>query len=194
MKIIITEEQFDKYQQKMLDTINKYGFLETVNMLGINRMRLAQLTNIPIKGDTFFDKNEVVVGQLLKDLVNLDDVYNECDLFYHSMSKTISWSCTFDDGEQLINTLTYATPYYNDNDMTPVETKKFVVMKDGEKEENRSMSEYGDMSNNYWTIIHSPTEFKNINELISWFENEYKPIVYKAIKRHLKHFKEEYNL
>ena len=82
MKIIITEEQFDKYQQKMLDSVNKYGFLETVKMLGINRMRLAQLTNIPIKGDTFFDKNEVVVGQLLKDLVAIDKVYNECNLIY----------------------------------------------------------------------------------------------------------------
>ena len=187
MKIIITEEQFNKYQQKMLDSVNKYGFLETANMLGINRMRLAQLTNIPIKGDTFFKKNEVVVGQLLKDLVNLDDVYNECDLIYDSMSRTIHWNCTFNDGEQIINTLTYATPYYDDNNMTPVDTDEFEVIKDGESED------YGGMSNEYSTGIHSPSEFKNVDELISWFENEYKPVVYKAIKRHLKEFKEEYN-
>ena len=186
MKIIITKEQFDKYQQKMLDSVNKYGFLETVNMLGINRMRLAQLTNIPIKGDTFFDKNEVVVGQLLKDLVNLDDVYNECDLIYDSMSRTIHWNCTFNDGEQIINTLTYATPYYDDNNMTPVDTDEFEVIKDGESED------YGGMSNEYSTVIDSPTKFNNVDELISWFENEYKPVVYKAIKRHLKQFKEEY--
>jgi len=187
MKIIITEEQFDKYQQKMIDAVNKFGFLETAEMLGINRMRLAQLTNIPIKGDTFFKKNEIVVGQLLKDLVDLDDVYNECDLIYDSMSRSIHWVCRFDDGEQIIKTLTYATPYYNDNDMTPVETNEFEVIKDEEKEE------YGSMSNDYWTSILSPTEFNNIDELISWFENEYKPITYRAIKRHLKQFKEEYN-
>jgi hypothetical protein len=186
MKIIITEEQFDKYQQKMIDAVNKFGFLETANMLGLGRMRLAQLTSIPIKGDTFFNKNEVVVGQLLKDLVNIDDVYNECDLIYESMSRSIHWVCRFDDGNQIIKTLTYATPYYNDNDMTPVETNEFEVMKDGETEE------YGSMSNEYSTGIHSPTEFNNVDELISWFENEYKPVVYKAIKRHLKQFKEEY--
>lgn len=188
MRIIITEEQFDKYQQKMIDAVNKFGFLETVDMLGINRLRLAQLTNIPIKGDTFFKKNEVVVGQLLKDLVNLDDVYNECDLIYDSMSRSIHWVCRFDEPNQIIKTLTYATPYYNDNDMTPVETNEFEVIKDGESEE------YGSMSNDYWTSILSPTEFNNVDELISWFENEYKPVTYRAIKRHLKQFKEEYNL
>jgi hypothetical protein len=72
--------------------------------------------------------------------------------------------------------------------MTPVETNEFEVIKDEEKEE------YGSMSNDYWTSILSPTEFNNIDELISWFENEYKPITYRAIKRHLKQFKEEYNL
>jgi hypothetical protein len=35
MRIIITEEQFDKYQQKMVDAVNKFGFLETANMLGL---------------------------------------------------------------------------------------------------------------------------------------------------------------
>ena len=188
MKVIISEEQFDKHRQKMLDAVNKFGFLETVNMLGLSRMRLAQIINFPIKGDTFFKHNEIVVGQLLKDLVELDDVYNECDLFYDTMSRTISWSCNFNDGNQIINTLTYATPYYNDNDMTPVETNEFVVMKDGETED------YGSMSNSYWTSILSPIEFNNVDELISWFENEYKPVTYRAIKRHLKQFKEEYNL
>jgi hypothetical protein len=186
MKIIITEEQFDKYQQKMIDAVKKYGFLGAANMLGLSKMRLAQLTNIPIKGDTFFDKDEVVVGQLLKDLVNLDDVYNECDLIYDTMSRTIHWVCKFEEGNQIIKTLTYSSPYWESNDMTPVETDEFEVIKDGEKEV------YGRMSNEYSTGIHSPTEFNNVDELISWFENEYKPVVYKAIKRHLKEFKEEY--
>ena len=188
MKIIITEEQFDKYQQKMIDAVNKFGFLETANMLGLSRMRLAQLTNIPIKGDTFFKKNEVVVGQLLKDLVNLDDVYNECDLIYDTMSRSIHWVCRFDDGNQIIKTLTYSSPYWESNDMTPVETDEFEVIKDGEKEE------YGRMSNNYLGTINSPTMFENAGELINWFEDEYKPLTYMTIKRHLKQFKEDYNL
>jgi len=111
MKIIITEEQFDKYQQKMIDAVKKFGFLETSNMLGVGRLRLAQLTNLPIKGDTFFDKGEVVVGQLLNDLVAMDNVYNECVLDWDSMGKIFIWKCSFDDGDQIIKTITYATPY-----------------------------------------------------------------------------------
>jgi hypothetical protein len=70
--------------------------------------------------------------------------------------------------------------------MTPIDTDEFEVIKDGESED------YGGMSNEYSTVIDSPTKFNNVDELISWFENEYKPVVYKAIKRHLKQFKEEY--
>ena len=180
MKIIISEEQFDKYQQKMLEAINKYGFSDAVNMLGINALRLAKLTNIPIKGDTFFKKNEVVVGQLLKDLVNLDDVYNECELDYDYSEGTIAWRCNFDDKYY---TNTYATPYYTNNDSTPIETIGFMV------DEN----DYFDI-NGYLKEMKSPTEFNNVDELISWFENEYKPMVYKTIKIHLKQFKEKYNL
>ena len=184
MKVIITET----HQQKMIDAVKKFGFLETVKMLGIGRLRLAQLTNLPIKGDTFFHKDEVLAGHLLKDLVDIDDVYNECDLIWDSMSRTLHWVCRFDDGDQIINTLTYATPYYNDNDMTHIETDNFEVIKDGEKEE------YGRMSNNYLGTINSPTMFENAGELINLFEDEYKPLTYMTIKRHLKQFKEDYNL
>jgi hypothetical protein len=186
MKIIIKEEQLKKNPKAIKALVDEVGLDAAIDMLGLSRMRLAQLTNIPIKGDTFFDKNEVVVGQLLKDLVAIDNVYNECDLIYDTMSRSIHWVCRFDEANQKIKTLTYATPYYNDNDMTPVETNEFEVIKDGESED------YGGMSNEYSTVIDSPTKFNNVDELISWFENEYKPVVYKAIKRHLKEFKEEY--
>jgi hypothetical protein len=188
MKIIITESQKNNVKKGLLELINLYGFKSVAESQGMSKLQLAKMVDLPIKGDTFFDKNEVVVGQLLKDLVNLDDVYNECDLIYDFMSGTIHWNCTFNDGEQIINTLTYATPYYNDNNMTPVDTDEFEVIKDGESET------YGGMSNEYSTGIHSPTEFENVNVLIKWFEDDYKPVVYKAIKRHLKEFKEEYNL
>jgi hypothetical protein len=186
MKVIISENQLKKNPKAIKALVDEVGLDAAIDMLGLSRMRLAQLTNIPIKGDTFFDKNEVVVGQLLKDLVAIDDVYNECDLIYDTMSRSIHWVCRFDEANQKIKTLTYATPYYNDNDMTPVETNEFEVIKDGESEE------YGNMSNEYWTSILSPTEFENVNALIKWFEEDYKLVVYKAIKRHLKEFKEKY--
>jgi hypothetical protein len=186
MKIIITESQKNKLREGLLELINEYGFKSVAESQGMSKLRLAKMVDLPIYSESNND-NEVIVRQLLKDLVEIDDVYNECDLIYDSMSRSIHWSCRFDDGEQIIKTLTYATPYYNDNDMTPVETNEFEVIKDEEKEE-----EYGSMSNDYWTSILSPTEFNNVDKLIDWFENDYKPVVYKTIKRHLKDFKERY--
>jgi hypothetical protein len=177
----------DKFKQKMIDTINKFGFLETVKLLSINRLRILQITKLPIKGDTFYNVNEIVVGQLLKDLVELDKIYNECDLVFDSVTKSVSWYCRFDDGKQVIHTLTYATPYWSSKDTTPIATSDFRVIEDGEKEDYEKMS-------NYNTSILSPIEFKDVDELVNWFNNEYKPIVYKTIKTHIKKFKKLYNI
>ena len=188
MKIIITESHKNKVREGLLELINQFGVESVAESQGMSRLQLAKMVDLPIKGDTFFKKNEIIVGQLLKELVETNKVYNECDLIYDFMSRTIHWICTFDEGNQMINTLTYATPYYYDNNMTPIETDEFVVIKDGEKET------YGRMSDNYWTSIHSPTEFENVNALIKWFEEDYKLVTYDAIKIQVTGFKKDYNL
>lgn len=187
MKIIITESQKNKLREGLLELINEYGFESVAESQGMSKLRLAKMVDLPIYSESNND-NEIVVRQLLKDLVEIDDVYNECDLIYDSFSRTIQWNCRFDDGNKTIFSLTYATPYYGDSEsfMTPVSTDEFTVVKDGETEE------YGSMSNDYWTSIHSPSEFKNVDKLIHWFENDYKLGIYKTIKTHIKDFKERY--
>jgi hypothetical protein len=48
------------------------------------------------------------------------------------------------------------------------------------------------MSGIYFNTIHSPSEFKNVDKLIHWFENDYKLGVYNKIILHLEDFKERY--
>jgi hypothetical protein len=173
--------------EELRKLVNEYGFYDIAESQGMSKLKLAKMVDLPIKSHSNND-NEIFVRQLLKELVEIDDVYNECDLIYNSFSGTINWSCRFDDGNQIINTLTYATPYFNEDDTgrTPIETDEFEVIKDDEKEE------YGTMSGIYFNTIHSPSEFKNVDKLIHWFENDYKLDVYKTIKTHLKDFKERY--
>jgi len=173
--------------EELRELVNEYGFYDIAESQGMSKLKLAKMVELPIKSHSNND-NEIFVRQLLKELVEIDDVYNECDLIYDSFSGTINWSCRFDDGNQIINTLTYATPYFNEDDTgrTPVETDEFEVIKDDEKEE------YGTMSGIYFNTIHSPSEFKNVDKLIHWFENDYKLDVYNKIKIHLEDFKERY--
>ena len=173
--------------EELRELVNEYGFYDIAESQGMSKLKLAKMVDFPIKSHGI-DDNEIFVRQLLKELVEIDDVYNECDLIYDSFSGTINWSCRFDDGNQIIKTLSYATPYFNEDDTgrTPVETDEFEVIKDDEKEE------YGTMSGIYFNTIHSPSEFKNVDKLIHWFENDYKLDVYKVIKTHLEDFKERY--
>jgi hypothetical protein len=188
MRIIITEEQFDKHQQKILNAVKKYGFLETVRMLGINKIKLAQLTNSPIKGDTFFDNNEIVVGHLLKDLVNMDNDYKVCKLEYDKREVLITWYCKFEDDDISYASTSYSTPYYYDNDSTPIDTLQIEAYKDGELiKERGSYYEYSDK-------LKSPIEFENVDKLIDWFNNVYKPETYKIIKEHVKKFRKAVKL
>ena len=179
--------EIEELRKSLLELVNQYGFYDSAESQGMSKLKLAKIVDLPIKSESNND-NEIVVRQLLKDLVEIDDVYNECGLSYDSFSGTINWDCSFDEGNQMITTLTYATPYFTEDDdgRVPVETNEIEVVKDGEKEE------YGSMGHIYWTSIHSPTEFKNADKLIHWFENDYKLDVYKVIKTHLKDFKERY--
>ena len=93
MKIIITENQMDKFIQKMKMSIKKYGFVDTANMLGIDKLKLAELSGLPIKGDTFHSENEIVVGDLLRDLVNQNKEYKNCTLHYSGLEGVVLWDC-----------------------------------------------------------------------------------------------------
>jgi hypothetical protein len=46
----------------------------------------------------------------------------------------------------------------------------------------------------YSDKLKSPTEFENVDKLIDWFNNVYKPETYKIIKEHVKKFRKAVKL
>ena len=43
MKLIITEEQLNKLTNKVRQAIEKYGFIEASEVMGINKLKLAKM-------------------------------------------------------------------------------------------------------------------------------------------------------
>ena len=184
MKIIITEDQMDKFIQKMKNTIEKYGFLNTVKMIGIDKLKLAKLTELPVKGDTFQASNEIVVGDLLGDIVKESPNYKTCELDFDRFSKSVRWDCKLKDEDNYYNISVYATPYWVSDKITPVELIYAEVTPINSPEDK---NEYDGLS--YYNQFDCPSSYNNVNELIDWFENTYKPQTYSEIVDLVKRFK-----
>jgi hypothetical protein len=184
MKIIITEGQFDKFKEKMIKSVKQFGFRDTVKMLGINKLKLAEITNLPIKGDTFHNDDEIVVGELLGDLVNKNNKYKNCELT-HSYAGTIDWTCRFKDDKNYYDIESYATPYWDSNDKTLLDIVNITITPIGLPEDKDENDVVGD----YFMETESPEVFENVDELEEWFEDEYKPWVYNQIVSVLEKYK-----
>lgn len=175
----------DKFVLKMKDAVKKYGFVDTAKMIGINKFKLAELTELPIKGDTFQESNEIVVGDLLPDLVKENPNYKHCELFYYDLDGAIQWYCKLMDEDNYYSVTVYATPYWGYLDTTQIDlTNIEVTPKDSPEDEN----EY-ETFGNYYKTFENPKSFNDLNELINWFENVYKPKTYSEILDLVEQFK-----
>ena len=183
MKIIITEDQMDKFVQKMKNAVQKYGFLDTVKMIGIDKLKLARLTELPIKGDTFHDANEIVVLDLLRDIVEESPNYKNCELSFDRFGKAVRWNCKLKDEDNYYSVTVYASPYWDDFS-TPVELTYAEVTPIYSPEDKE---EYG--LSTYATEFECPKSFNDVNELIDWYENSYKPQTYSEIMDLVERFK-----
>lgn len=189
MKIIITEEQFDKFTTKIRQLIDNQGFIEASEMMGINKLKLAEMSNLPIKGDIrdsrFTDDNEIVASDLLSDLVKKDDKYKTCNLEYF-IDGVLLWECRFKDEENYYYVGVDATPYWAGYEKTQVSITNIHIAPIDSPEDKE---EY--VINIYDEEFDCPKSFENVNEIVDWFENEYKPKTYNYIKTLLDRFKKE---
>lgn len=173
MKIIITESKFIKTIKKLFD---EEGFVETVNTIGISPIKLAKMLNLSIKGDDFYNMDEVTAYMFTPELVKMNKKYKNCDISYNGMSGVVEWVCFWDNDGEKLDTLSYSTPYYAGNS-TPVQTD-YLSSTDGEWSfESRNDDESYDSFDN-------PDGFSNVDKLIEWFESVYLPTTYKMIKNH----------
>lgn len=187
MKIIITEDQMDKFTSKFRGLIEKHGFVEVSEMMGINKLKLAEMSGLPIKGDIrdsrFTDDSEIVISDLLSDLIKKDNKYKTCELGYYG-DGVLLWECRFKDEENYYFVGVDVTPYWDGDNQTQVSiTNVHITPIDSPKDKK----EYD--VNRYDDRFDCPESFKNVDELIDWFENEYKPTAYNKIVEMLEDFK-----
>jgi|694.fasta_scaffold138347_4 hypothetical protein len=167
MKIIITENQKNETEETLIDEINERGFMSAAQHFGLSLMKLAKLSNIGIEAHSD-EENIPMVEDFLEELVNRNNVYNNCKINYESgFISVISWECNFNFDNKDYIVFGYATPYEDGSYETIVEIGKITI--DGDTE-------------NFFTELEdtfkNPQYFSNIKELVDWFENTYKPKTY----------------
>lgn len=173
MRIIISEDKFINTIKKLYDN---EGFDNTSNILGINKIKLAQILNIPIKGDDFYDEHEAVAYMFLSDLVNMNKQYKNCELKFYRRDQAIQWICYWNNNGEGLDTLSWSPPYYSGN-KTEVSTS-YLSSTDGEYSyDARNDDESFDGFEN-------PEGFNNVDELVEWFKNVYLPTTYEMIENH----------
>ena len=187
MRLIITEEQLNKLTNKVRQAIEKYGFIEASEVMGINKLKLAKMSGLLIKGDIrdsrFTDDDEIVVSDLLFDLVKKDDKYKTCSLEYHR-DGVLTWECRFKDDENYYFVGVDATPYWEAENIMPVHITSIVITPIHSPEDKKKYDTF-----TYSDEFDCPETFENADELINWFENEYKPKTYDKIVEMLGKFK-----
>jgi len=185
MKIIITESQKEQLKQELTNLVNEVGFNEAAGNLNLSKIKLAKITDLSIVGDTFHDYNEIVVGDLLGELVDKNEQYKNCTISYFRREGLVEWSCNWVDENDVVEyeTTSWATPYWDSKDSTQIDMANVKVHKD---------QQYYDTTSEFVNEFDCPEEFKNIGELIEWFDNEYKSKVYEFIKLQLEKFKDDY--
>jgi hypothetical protein len=100
----------------------------------------------------------------------------------------LEWECDFVENDKVYQTNTWATPYDDGKYETPVESSytKVYMLEDGEE-----LTDY-ETGGQYTSEFKNKSKFKNVDDLIDWFENEYKPKTYKIILNQLKKIKKDY--
>ena len=186
MKIVITENQMDKFAQKLRMGIGKHGFTDTAKMTGINKLKLAELSGLPIKGDTFHDENEIIVGNLLRDLVNQNREYETCTLHYEGMSGIVEWDCKFKDDKNYYRLTVLATPYWDGQNVTQIDMVNVEVTPINSPEDKKDF----DTTSDYYHEFNCPKSFENASELVDWFKDVYIPKTYDIIVKSYEDFKD----
>lgn len=185
MKIIITESQKEELEKEYAEGIRERGFLETADLHSLKKLMLAKLSGLPISGDTFHNKNEIVVGNLLGDLVNLNREYSACTLHY-DFEGIVGWKCNFMDDKNYYILRVAATPYWDGDNSTPIDMFNVEVTPIYSPENRREF----DTSGNYYDEFECPESFENASKLVDWFKDEYIPKTYDIIVESYKEFKE----
>jgi hypothetical protein len=181
MKYIITESQYDN-----LFTDKNYRLVAKMWDQGMNTSEIAELLNI---------KESIVIYLLREKEIHIDCAFAETLLpilyrtslinkNFRSGDETLrlDWSfgafITFNYDNPKYELRGYATPYWNKECVTPVDSSYFLDKETDEYEDNNDS--FGMITDN------TPSSFNSIQELIDFLNNVYPKELFRTIQKIIK--------
>jgi len=181
MKYIISESQYDN-----LFTDKNYKLTSNMWDQGMDFSEIAEITGL---------RESVVLYLLREKEINIDCAFAETLLptlyrtslinkNFHGDNETLrlEWAfggfITFDYEDPKYELKGYATPYWNKECVTPVDSSYFL---DKETNEYEDGHDYFDM-----TIDYTPESYNSIQEFIDFLNNEYPKELVRTIRKIIK--------
>lgn len=169
MKYIIKENQYKRIQNKILQSIDENGFIQTVNSFkltydGFNKIfpnfdlsvfscnELGKIVKFFYKKKWVKDKYEVKKN---------DVIFIEIDNFIG----TVYFEREFDDESAISG---YATPFYEGDCILPIDSDTYFLKKDNGFDENAL-----DVIGKYGEQVDLSKKFKTLADLKNWLEFDY---------------------
>jgi len=151
-------------KKKLRDLIDKYGFTHMVKNTGIDASELVTLTDYPINPEISY---LIIIEMFSKNL--LPRRYKEFNIEFSDLEDSIRWEYVGKNKGVPEIMYAYATPYWDGSDMIPVEHESYSALIDGTPKH-----EYNLFGNEF----SAPTNFKNVEELVKWYKDNYLVVVY----------------
>ena len=176
MKVIISENQLDKMKSKLIGLIDKMGFFDAAEMLGISDIKLLGMID--------YDISKLKLSDLFAILVEIQNKYKGCEIDINwddENSYFVTWSSDFKIGEYLIGCATMALPEFEGKDKGKVYVENahcFIEKNSVEGEGFTNGFDYDVKTINF----DIPTEFESWDVMVEWYKTEYMPNVYKIMK------------
>ena len=154
--------------KKIQELIEQHGLTDASKITGLPRYELVRITDYPI--------NHEIANMLLWDLKYdnlLPTVYKNCEISIDSFDGVFYWEYKGPDDEKM---LTMATPFWDGNNITPVESTEYKI--------NGFTIDEG-----FYIELKSRIEFDSIEDLLTWYKHFYLPKVYNLILGNLERFR-----
>ena len=173
MKVIISEEQLDKMKSKLMGLIDKMGFFDAAEMLGISDIKLLGMID--------YDISKLKLSDLFAILVEIQNKYKGCEIeidWFNESDYGVYWVYKEQIGNYEINSVTMALPEF-DRGKVYVENSHCWV------DNNLTTSDFNNITDYIVRLIDFdiPTEFNSWDDMVKWYENEYFPKTYKIIEK-----------
>ena len=170
-KFIIQENRLEKLVSKYL---NEFGLSKTSQMMGVSRSKVLELAKVPI--DSLY-AYEILYEKMRSN--ELKNIYEGFEI-RTSLDGVFYWQAQTRTGRFLPDMLELisvaATPFWDGSDYTPVEIDWFTLF---DSDMNIIIETEG--GGDYFQQLKHQTHFKNVKELLNWYEEFYLPEVYNLV-------------